>query len=295
MSPVTITDQGMADGIELSPYARRLPKPKKTGDGTLDEQQRLQHVALQKTITLLQQHGDAVFPILASLVGIVNRKSSNSTDQLFPSTYCKCRYLPKYWLATWLCQATPLKISTLKAVGRVDKNGIRSIFEFLTQLDGNDSIPPAMLDKVVCAKALAARMRAVIPDADAWVAESVPKSGKIDWGSCGVYIFELPKGGPPKVTHRRSGDTSSIPCHVSLDGSWLLRDNIHDMLTCFVKDDTVSYVHTYFKGTARPHRTKMSKDLCLKSYCDELDEACHSDLVFDRDLLCRASKDTIVA
>eukprot|EP00959_Pyramimonas_sp_CCMP1952_P012637 267016-Pyramimonas_sp.AAC.1 len=56
-----------------------------------------------KHVSLLEANEDLIFAQLSSLQGAIQRKKAGPPKHAsWPDTYCKVKYLPKYWLAAFL-------------------------------------------------------------------------------------------------------------------------------------------------------------------------------------------------
>lgn len=144
-------------------------------------------------------------------------------------------------------------------------NGIRFVFEFLLMVEGGDTVPKEMLDKVACSEILGLRLRFVGRHQN-FVSRYVKQDGSIDWLQAGAYIVEWTEAKAVAVVHRSSGHREAIPSHLVVDDSWQLEDNVHDMKTSLRKGGTHHLLHKLFGADRGPHlKKKICKGRDLKN------------------------------
>ena len=90
--------QIIIDGVQITVFASKAPQIKRSGDLGIDEQRQLHRHAFMKTVSLLQDHDDLVFSVLAHVQASIARKAAeHKREHFFAETYCKIKYLPKYF------------------------------------------------------------------------------------------------------------------------------------------------------------------------------------------------------
>jgi hypothetical protein len=276
MSPKTNADKVYADGVEITVFAQRAPQPKPSGDEGVDAQRKLQRLAFMKVVSLLQQHEDLIYPQLASLQASIHRKThAGPIATMFPGTYCKVKYLPKYWMAAFLRQACGFPKALLDNIDHSDSDtGIKHTFEFICQVDGFDSIPASMLDKVERCHVFCVRT-ALVCRVKGWMSQHVKADGRINWAAAGAYIVEWEGERAVGVMHRGSNDKARVPPH-TVDKTWTLENNVNDLRTVLKKDGTEHLLHKLFVGATGPHKQAITKTNTLKMLHDNVKAKVHA-------------------
>jgi hypothetical protein len=129
----------MVEGItsdetsELSIYAKRLPKPKRTGDPKKDTIAQLEHEALQAIILILQRDTNIAPLVLRSLQADMCRpqNSEGSDNPEWPNTYHQLWRLPKYYKAMLPVKASKAKALTdahIEAMNTADPEAVDHAF-----------------------------------------------------------------------------------------------------------------------------------------------------------------------
>ncbi len=107
-------------GSQLSSFAQKLPKPLRTGSLHRDSTRSMEHAAIQKIISLLQDHPSHALMTLASLQGNLSAMDSG-TDDFWGSSVKTLGKLPVHWVSQWLVEAGQGELRQIE----MEKIGVR--------------------------------------------------------------------------------------------------------------------------------------------------------------------------
>lgn len=190
VSPVKFSD---ALQPELTAYAKRLPKLKKTGDISFDAKRELEYSAMQQSISLLQAHPHLAMETLCALqanIGQQKRKRISDEDREPKFSDKECAVvgkLPEQWFAGWL-QCLTNGALTDELLGKALRHGgattttIMRLRKFALQVSDTTQLPSECAVEKVCARMLNDRHHTIgSPISQAWVEASISISGEINW------------------------------------------------------------------------------------------------------------------
>ena len=96
-------EEHAVDGMSITPYAWRAPKPRRTGNVARESVARCQREAFMKVITLLERDPDFVYPTYNYVVQLIKaRESKDRSDdtETWNRRYSKVDGLPRSWIAS---------------------------------------------------------------------------------------------------------------------------------------------------------------------------------------------------
>lgn len=152
MSPRQIS---MPGNLELVPLAKRVPKPRKTGDTDLDSTKELQFFGFQKIITHLTHRPDLILEALGWIETKIGTDMSKEpdADECFAKTVVTFGRLPSDWVAAW-CQKQAggaLTDEMLVKMLKVEPQSIERLQTFALQCPKTLCLPEEAKLKKVCA------------------------------------------------------------------------------------------------------------------------------------------------
>lgn len=163
-------------------------------------------------------------------------------------------------LAQWLCDLPdgPSR-DMLDLVDSQDADAVRDIFTALLQLRSCDRIPmEARQDLRVAQMMLKLRLEAVGPRLPGWFRKSVNGQGQVDFSKVPIYTPVFTEGRMTSVKHI-SGDTATIPSHISITVDYKMLCPHDDMAAKMVKSPDEQVLARFFEAGTGPLRHALDK------------------------------------
>lgn len=180
-----------ANDVNLSPFAKRCPKPRRTGDAQADSRSELEYAALQQVITILQENPGFTLETLGGLQRQLRGQRPEPEDKeprFSEKQFGTLGRIPDDWLAGWLqslCNGA-LSNDLLAKVLRADPGAIVRLRRFALQMSDAVRMPPACQVKKICSRVLTDRHSTVgSPLNHDWVTANINGLGEINWKSGG--------------------------------------------------------------------------------------------------------------
>ena len=225
----------------LTPYARKLPKFKRTGNPLVDSQLLIEHQALMKVITLLQTAKLAAGThdatrsltmfVLGALEAHIDASATPFDESAFDASVNIMGKVPMDWWASWLTTSFPIISSTLlQKVISVDDEALQKILMFLLQCARTVQLPWECLNRVVMSRTMRARATQLGDRIDLkWTQRSIGEDGVINWLAGGCYDFEW--GPNHNATHIKhvSGIKTELAAHIVITKQFTLHENHNDL------------------------------------------------------------------
>ena len=255
----TGTTAGAANpGTQLSPYAKKLPKPQRTGSLQSDCTRSIEHEAIQKIISLLQDHPSHALMTLASLQSNLSTIDSATDDCWGPSVKTLGK-LPVHWVSQWLVEASQgeLRQVDMEKMVEYDNQAAFTLFHFATQTKPGHRLPVECLDKKVCSKVFFERAKVLGKRLVSWKEKALSHDGSIKWGEGGCYKLTFEDGKAMAITHV-SGDSAKIPIHVTITKDFILMSNFSDSTACLELSPATYTCKDFFTAEMGPNRHELS-------------------------------------
>jgi hypothetical protein len=245
-------------GTPLSPYARKLPKPQRTGNLQTDCTRSIEHDATQKIITLLQQHPSQALMTLANLQSTLTHTSAVTEDSWGPGVKTLGK-LPVHWVSQWLVEASQgeLRQVDMEKMVEYDNQAACTLFHFATQTKPSHKLPVECLDKKVCSKVFFERAKVLGKRLVSWKEKALCHDGSIKWGDGGCYKLTFEDGKATAITHV-SGDTAKIPGHVTITKDFTLMNNFSDCSAYLELAPAVYTCKDFFAAEQGPNKHELS-------------------------------------
>lgn len=252
-SPGTGADRA----VQLTPFAKRLPKPLRSGNLQVDSTRLIEHEATQKVISLLQAHPSQSLLSLASLQ--TNLRCQASSDDYWGSDVKNLMKLPSHWMSQWLVDASKgdLVQKDMEKIVEVDPQAPATMFHFATQTKPGHKLPDLCLEKQVCCRVFFQRARLLSHRLTGWKAKALNKDGSLNWGAGGCFTLEFDEGRAVAI-HHVSGDSATIPNHVHITKDFSLVDNWSDSCAAVKLHPSVYLCKDLFDAKAGPHKHELS-------------------------------------
>ena len=196
LGPVTDLAQS-GESIELTAYAKRLPKPPLSGSPKKDQSLLVKHQIFQRLISALQNDYDQILPAWGTVTSeVAHEDPAISWDD----TTVRCQRLPKYWMAQHLVQHDPSppeeKVSQalLDKMDAKDPEVVRKVWHLHTMTLKSTKVPVSCRhSKALCSEVFADRMKSVVghdgkPTLCSWSHKYVNTTTlQVDWLRGGPY------------------------------------------------------------------------------------------------------------
>lgn len=245
-------------GVELTPFAKRLPKPQRTGSLQSDCTKSIEHAAIQKIISLLQDHPSHALMTLASLQSNLATNDS-TTDDCWGSNVKALGKLPVHWVSQWLVDASQgeLRQCDMEKMVEHDSQAAFTLFHFATQTKPGHKLPVECLDKKVCSKVFFERAKVLGKRLVSWKEKALTHDGSIKWGDGGCYKLTFEDGKAKTITHV-SGDSAKIPSHVTITKDFILMNNFSDSTACLELAPATYTCKDFFLPEQGPNKHELS-------------------------------------
>jgi hypothetical protein len=258
-------------GSQLSSYAKKLPKPLRTGSLQRDSTRSMEHAAIQKIISLLQDHPSHALMTLASLQGCLSAMDSG-TDDCWGSNVKTLGKLPVHWVSQWLVEASQgelRQIIEMEKIVEFDNQAAFTLFHFATQTKAAHRLPVECLDKKVCSKVFFERAKVLDKRLVSWKEKALCQDGSIKWGEGGCYKLTFDEGKAIAINHV-SGDEAKIPSHVTITKDFILMNNFSDSAACLELAPATYTCKDFFTAEMGPNKHELSnlQALELKSLAE---------------------------
>lgn len=181
---------GTKTGLDLVPLARRVPKPRRTGDLDKDNSAELQYVGFQKLITLLTRRPDLILETLGRIECKINNAATADTgsgSDFFGKEVVSISRVPADWMASWCQQqaGAALDDGTMIKMLKAEPQTVERLATFSLQLPRSLALPQEARAKKVLARLLDERSKTLGCRLNrAWV-KNVKGDGRIDWATGG--------------------------------------------------------------------------------------------------------------
>ena len=248
----------------LTPFAKRCPKVKKTGDPKKDSIALLQRDSFMQIISIIQADMSLAPLFLKALEDDTYKPDSkdDKEDNMWPSTYHQLWRLPKYWKGDLLvkaCGTDALTHANIEAMNTMDPDAVDSAFYMMTQTTATTPLPRACLDKEICTNFFMARVKEVGSRIEDWATRSIQPNGTIDWKEGMAFELDF-EGEKCTVTHRFTGDVACVPSEAKV-----CKDNVHftqvenEMMTTLHCGKFISIeLHSLFEPSMGPKKYHLS-------------------------------------
>ena len=240
---------------ELSPLAKKIPKPRLGKDLQDNNKKILQRNALVKIVDWLERNPEKIVDTWAAIqADLVKDKKVVDKDGPWNKDYRHIWRLPDYWKAQFLQKRCPdvFTTATLKSLEEMDDNNIKNLFSMEVGLDPHDPLPRPCLDKEVCyrtfnarAEMLGGRLRSLPPG-------SIRPGCKLDWSEIGVFTLHFTDKKCVLLEHV-SGAEGTLPEHIMITTAFVLIDNHSDMKAKVKCGKLEFYLKDFFDDGAGPH------------------------------------------
>lgn len=176
--------------VELTTYAKRLPKPKAGhGDGSKSE---AEWKALQKILSCLQHRSDLVLETLAALELKVEKTTTTTdaqdTDPEFDTEIRVLNDFPEDWMAGWIQHQTGMAINdrALEKMLVADPAVLDKLRRFSLQLHPQLVMPKSLQIQKLCGRVLDQFSCDIgSPLASTWAKSHIDAAGNISWKNGG--------------------------------------------------------------------------------------------------------------
>ena len=263
-----------AKPVKLHAYAKKLPKPKETGNINIDTQADANHLQLSQLVSACIDDPRHVAPLYGLLMRRLMQENSFSAafgDNAFASV-STVEKMEHDFMSYFVAQHSDFNVTDLAKIAAYDKDAIFHLFRYGAQLPPRLKLPEQMCIKNVSFRVYQhehVRMGQRLNKIKAGV-KFAPHSGKLDWKTVGSYKLRFnDKGACTHVTHH-SGAEVEIPSHAGIDNTWEFYMNYSDMDAYVIKapcppfklclffrrSESGPYTTLYYKGGACKEFTK---------------------------------------
>lgn len=298
----------------VTPYAARLPRPKKSGDTERDSEAVAEHKAFQKLVSILekaQNSDDAasrglVMHALNYVQGKIERDAAADDNQFDANVTCIGK-LPPSWTAAWLMAMCPaLTQDKLQLIAKNGADGLSHLYAYALQLPRGFAIPPQCKEKRVCYRVMSLvwerfgkRM------SNEWMSTHIAKNGDVDWLKGGCYWFSFAEDGRAKTVHHVSGLSVDLAEHIFISKKFAITENWCDASASVRYDDgpqpvkylcmdlfpkTAPFYQLVIKKNKHPAVDEMAKQAAL-TLQQELEKARAGELQVEEQLLTTPAKE----
>lgn len=240
------------DADELSPYAKKMPRPDRTGNPIRDTANLAAYDAAQHVITAIQRDWEHVLPLLGT---IHKRESAKKAAKdalhadLFPHFGSYKRIKDDAFKMRALMQKSDFVEDDLLAMMKKDSDVLDKLLTLITQIGCAQVLPDNLRVKDCCFQMILDRTSHCRNRLDRAKANGCIVEGRFDFKRFGCYILEFDEDkNLVAVTHRATA------CKVTVDGSWIT----DKAKFCLNFDDMNAYleiapypkvhVHSFFKS-----------------------------------------------
>lgn len=209
---------------DLTPYAKALPKLKRTGDAHTDNEGDMRRRSLMKTISRLQENPAVVLQVEQYVMKLLDpdTKTAAAQDDKWDRTVVSTMRLPKYWCAKWLAQndtstGTKLSQPILDLMDSKDTKNIKRLFNMVTMTLPTTPLPHKARDsKLLCSQLWTARLRELDDFLRGWCQKAVdPTTGIVNWTKGGAYTFHFNEAGVIETVEFLNGDRATVDVHMT--------------------------------------------------------------------------------
>lgn len=217
---------GVVASVEISPFAKKLPKPYATDDVVKDSHLLACWRAAQKVVTSMQNDWDLALTTWNNIEMRFETDKERAGPGWDPSTV-NCARLPKYFMGQCLVGADTSAVTrrfsqeVLDKVDARDAQGIRRIFYLHTMGGGWMHVPRACReDKGLTLEVFQERINFVNGIRD-WCKNHIEATtGSVDWLKAGPYSFVWGSDGKATEVKFWLGDTAPVTVAVTRDFSF---------------------------------------------------------------------------
>lgn len=181
--------------MELTAFAKKLPK-RKCGTSAADARAlEVAHVAMQKVISILQKKPEWVLDVLGELELKMHTKTTvQDEEKRFDDQVTTLTKLPTQWWAGWLQNLSGCKLTDdlLAKMLVQDSACIDKLVRFATQLAPGTVLPQSLNVCKLAARAFDERSRSLgSPFSSVWVTNHIAKDATISWGKGGAVCVSF--------------------------------------------------------------------------------------------------------
>lgn len=231
--------------------AKRVARPKRTGNLLDDNRAEQEFNAMVFLVDHLAKNPSYVMPMHGHLLNLIRQESMTTHEDFFANATILSK-LPEDWVVSFLAEKSALSLRDLARVKAADPEGLRRLFSFGLQLPTGARLPPAMAEKAVAAKALAARCVDVGNRFKNWNSKRLHADGSLNW-LYGCYQLTFENNRATRITHCL-GDTAELPDHVVVTPAFTLVDNHCDWSARVSLAGTEHKLYAYFSSDKGPHK-----------------------------------------
>lgn len=272
---------------DLSPFIKKFPAFKTTGNSFTDSKRKTQRQYLQEIVNHLWQHPDMILDAhgLVFSRDFMESKSSSTTDSSSAAAWpdkCSCvAKIPKKWMASFILdragiERAQLTSAMITAMEKASPENIPQCFEFLTQIPAKLVFPDSMQScGTVAAKVFHSRATACGFRLKHLVEKGAfASNGQIDWSKA-AFSCQW-KGEELASVKYWSGAEGTIPECVRITKKFTLAFNYSDAQACFEAPGMPPMkISAWFPAGAAPNNDKISdkRAKVLASLADEASQA----------------------
>lgn len=241
------------DGKALSPFASKVPVPKRTGDVRADELASRQRDSLVWVVDRLMKNPHEIMPVQSYMLTANLSLDVRATGQNdWTGEYNQLHQFPKAFMTRFLLKrASDLQVPVvtrdlLASLEKREASNIPTLFSFDLQLPLSISVPADMNDEEVAMRTLVARSVAMGNRLKSFSTNGgFDTPGKLNFAKAGCFHWKYAENKIVEVMHI-SGQSAQVPSKAVVDSDFSLINNEHDWKAAFVAHPISHTIHTWF-------------------------------------------------
>lgn len=227
------------------PLVKKLPALKKTGYDEEDLDAKLMREAFIECLEVLWAHPEECLACSKWLKARVERHTnSGPKDEEFMEAPATLGQVDEQWLASYLKETLGMSDAVLGKMKAFDPESLKQLVCSKLNVAPTLKMPSECKNRLVVKAAFDARA------AETKRIETVsirqggdidPATGKLNWGSLGVFELQSVEGGGHRVLHRPTNTYAPIDADLCVTGTWWIDDNFSSAKAALVKSKARRY------------------------------------------------------
>ena len=249
--------------VPMSALAKKLPKPRPTGNSFKDLQAQREHRLFVDCINILSMRPD----VRGDCKGFLDQAiAEKEKDELVSEDYfaeiSTLGKLEEAWVLSWIVKTTGFSATDLGKAKLDDKDILVHLLEFLLNATRTLKLSEALQRKAIAARAFELRMVQAGNRKALLCGRTLMKNGQVNHFIF-VYKLTFENEKASECTHRPTGDKTRIPQDVAITKEFDLMHNCSDMQAVVVLGSHHKYfLHKFFDKNCGPHKVKTSFGTC---------------------------------
>ena len=254
------------DSKPLASLARRVAKPRRTGNTEADLQLKMQYTSLVRCVDWLVKHPNQITGVwnLMQTHNFDAHVAQQSSSSEWTGNYKILAKIPQAWMAQFLMSRyDELTKDNLNKLLGIDADAITTLFLLEVQLQGTFIFPAACKDKTIASKVFNSRA----DDCNRRVGVLLKAgglnltTGALNMGKGGCFTLEFSEELTCiSVTHTATQAKATLPKHIVITTEFKMVDNYIDHLARVELGYTTHYLWSLFPAES-DFLKKMIKEL----------------------------------